>query len=239
MAINKVVYGNDTLVDLTEDSVTANTLLEGETAHNAAGEQITGTAKQGHVVKNPSGTAMAQRANLQFVDAKVGDDSTNGATKVEVVREVTDQQWEDATEDGLYATDDDDPVFSADMISYGDGTVEEALDALNRGSMSVTADGVKTYAQLLNELYSQINLSDVTVNSKLVIAEHPCTPATIGGSYVTFSSLYVQGGVAKAVYAVLQSSSSYYLSDFASSGTTTSNISTSVPASGKVITLYY
>lgn len=146
MAINKVVYGNDTLVDLTEDSVTANTLLEGETAHNAAGEQITGTAKQGHIVKNPSGTAMTQRANLQFVDAKVSDDSTNGATKVEVVREVTDQEWEDATEDGLYATDDDDPVFSADMISYGDGTVEDALDGLIKvitmtPNISVPANG--------------------------------------------------------------------------------------------------
>lgn len=42
MAVNKVVYGGTTLVDLTSDSVTPETLLEGTTAHNAAGERIVG-----------------------------------------------------------------------------------------------------------------------------------------------------------------------------------------------------
>lgn len=42
MAINKVVYGDDTLIDLTEDTVTAETLLEGETAHDRSGNLITG-----------------------------------------------------------------------------------------------------------------------------------------------------------------------------------------------------
>lgn len=44
MAINKVVFGSNTLVDLTADSVTPQTLAAGATAHNAAGEAITGTA---------------------------------------------------------------------------------------------------------------------------------------------------------------------------------------------------
>lgn len=42
MAINKVEYGNNTLIDLTNDTVTADTMLEGTTAHNAAGERIIG-----------------------------------------------------------------------------------------------------------------------------------------------------------------------------------------------------
>ena len=42
MAINKVVYGNRTLIDLTGDTVTANTLLSGVTAHAANGTAITG-----------------------------------------------------------------------------------------------------------------------------------------------------------------------------------------------------
>lgn len=46
MAVNKVVYGTTTLVDLTEDTVTADSLLEGATAHNAAGEQVTGVLKE-------------------------------------------------------------------------------------------------------------------------------------------------------------------------------------------------
>ena len=42
MAVNKVVINDETKLDLTADSVTPQTLLKGVTAHNAAGEQITG-----------------------------------------------------------------------------------------------------------------------------------------------------------------------------------------------------
>ncbi len=44
MAINKVVYGNNTLIDLTSDTVTADKILKGYKAHAASGEQITGTS---------------------------------------------------------------------------------------------------------------------------------------------------------------------------------------------------
>ena len=44
MAINKVIYGNETLLDLTNDTVTPETLEEGVTAHAANGEIITGIA---------------------------------------------------------------------------------------------------------------------------------------------------------------------------------------------------
>lgn len=43
MAINKVVYGGNTLIDLTGDSVTPDKLLTGAKAHDKSGEVITGT----------------------------------------------------------------------------------------------------------------------------------------------------------------------------------------------------
>lgn len=43
MAVNKVVFDGEPIIDLTGDSVTADSLLEGVTAHNAAGEAIVGT----------------------------------------------------------------------------------------------------------------------------------------------------------------------------------------------------
>lgn len=43
MAISKVVYGGDVLIDLTADTVTKEKLLKGSTAHGANGEPITGT----------------------------------------------------------------------------------------------------------------------------------------------------------------------------------------------------
>lgn len=43
MAINKVVYGGRTLIDLTGDTITPDKLAEGVTAHDKSGAPITGT----------------------------------------------------------------------------------------------------------------------------------------------------------------------------------------------------
>lgn len=44
MAINKVVYGGNTLIDLTADTITAADLASGVTAHDKTGAVITGTS---------------------------------------------------------------------------------------------------------------------------------------------------------------------------------------------------
>lgn len=45
MAISKVIYGGNTLIDLTGDTVVANKMLKGYTAHGADGELVTGTCE--------------------------------------------------------------------------------------------------------------------------------------------------------------------------------------------------
>ena len=52
MAINKVVYGNTTLVDLTEDTATEEDVMEGKTFHDASGQKRTGSATQGGRVQD-------------------------------------------------------------------------------------------------------------------------------------------------------------------------------------------
>lgn len=47
MAANKVIVNNQTILDLTADTVTAATLKKGVTAHDASGAQITGTMESG------------------------------------------------------------------------------------------------------------------------------------------------------------------------------------------------
>lgn len=47
MAINKVVYGNTALIDLTSDTVEASDVAQGKTFHLRSGEQATGTALGG------------------------------------------------------------------------------------------------------------------------------------------------------------------------------------------------
>lgn len=43
MGVSKVVYGGNTLIDLTQDTVEESKILKGYTAHGADGEKITGT----------------------------------------------------------------------------------------------------------------------------------------------------------------------------------------------------
>ena len=56
--VNEVILGNEVLISLKNDTVSANTLMRGVTAHDASGTQITGTAGsyvQGTTAYLPSG----------------------------------------------------------------------------------------------------------------------------------------------------------------------------------------
>lgn len=120
MGINKVVYGNDTLIDLTNDTVEANNLLEGATAHDRSGASVTGTAKQGHTIKDGSGTAMTAQPNLQFADAKVTNDAQGQATKVQ---NFVDINWDDWQE----VDDNDDTYYRVTDAPLVDGNIEVDL----------------------------------------------------------------------------------------------------------------
>lgn len=54
---NKVVFGERVLIDLTDDTVTPETLLEGETAHDRTGAEIVGTATAGSDTEDATATA--------------------------------------------------------------------------------------------------------------------------------------------------------------------------------------
>lgn len=59
MAVNKVVVNDETILDLTGDTVTAAKLMEGYTAHDASGALITGTASGGEPELVYTGTITA------------------------------------------------------------------------------------------------------------------------------------------------------------------------------------
>lgn len=65
MYVNKVVYAGRTLIDLTDSTVTADTLAEGVVAYNAAGQRIVGTAK----FISAGYAALIDSNGLAFVDA--------------------------------------------------------------------------------------------------------------------------------------------------------------------------
>ena len=54
MAVNRVDYGGNTLIDLTADTVTSDSLLSGFTAHGANGEPVIGAFNPGGESFNPA-----------------------------------------------------------------------------------------------------------------------------------------------------------------------------------------
>lgn len=63
MGNSKINFGDETLIDLTEDTVTPEAMLAGVTAHNAAGEKITGTLDPGGTPSEPP-----MEADINFYD---------------------------------------------------------------------------------------------------------------------------------------------------------------------------
>lgn len=88
-----------------------NTITLGNTTYDIGGS--------GHTIEKSDGTDMTQRANLQFVDATITDDSTNNRTKIENVKTITNESELDDLPDGIYIglTDEGLP-FDAGDISY-------------------------------------------------------------------------------------------------------------------------
>lgn len=82
MAISKVIYGGKTLIDLTNDNITADKLLVGSTAHNKAGEPIEGTCDYDANTQDANATAAAILENNRAVVRGVmvdGEMKNNGA----------------------------------------------------------------------------------------------------------------------------------------------------------------
>ena len=57
MAVNKVVYKGNTLIDLTDSTITAASVLAGFIGYDRSGTKITGTASSGGVGGLPSGVS--------------------------------------------------------------------------------------------------------------------------------------------------------------------------------------
>lgn len=146
-------------------------------------------------------------------------------------------------------------TVEADDVSYDNTSsglaatnVQGAIDEVNgkiAGSttISVTADGVKTNAQLLNDLFALIGsaVNDPRfINAKLVAGASVMDIASIQPEQVRFGFVYVGASSATLRGAILKASgSSYGDCTLASSGVTMGDASSTVPASGTVYSIVY
>ena len=107
-------------------------------------------------------------------------------------------------------------------------------------SVSVTADGVKTYSALLDQLIGAIDTNKLCPRSILVLNGHIGFPKKLNTNDWEFSSvaayvghLYVNTWVAKT------SGSELVASDTTANSTSFNDFSSTIPTSGTKITLYY
>ena len=201
MAISKVVYDGNTLIDLTSDSVNASNLSKGTTAHNAAGEQIVGTFEQVQSDWNQNDeTAVDYVKNRPFY--------TGNPVETVLVEESTLTFREVA--DGIYATEIP-PTFLAtagktytvywDSASYECTCVDIGYPVL--GNLSIAFDGSDTgepFVILMSNEYIVIYASDTSASHTFSISKVapevvkvdtkylPFMPKPRGKSYLTFSS---------------------------------------------------
>lgn len=129
MAISKVILNDETLMDVTQDSVTASTLLSGETATGANGVRLTGTA----TVPEPSSTTPSMDGT-----AAVGTATTYA--RADHVHP-SDSSKQDVLVSGtnIKTINGDSILGSGDLTVGGGGGYDYRIDVTISGS-TVTAD---------------------------------------------------------------------------------------------------
>jgi hypothetical protein len=65
---NKIIYGGNTLIDLTSDTVSVSTLAQGTTAHDASGNQIVGTLTPGDPTPKIPYTVTLDATETQIIE---------------------------------------------------------------------------------------------------------------------------------------------------------------------------
>ena len=103
-------------------------------------------------------------------------------------------------------------------------------------SVSVTADGVKTYSQLFDALFALVDFSKLTVRSMLMIDKNPfyCMEIRNGTQIVyTLFDYNTSNNQSRGLKIIMKSTSSVYHAQ------NDGDYSASVASNGKVITIYY
>lgn len=163
MAINKVIYGGNALIDLTGDDVTAASLYEGVKAHDKSGAQITGTNPYNAANVDPAVTSALAALTEKGVD-------TTGAGLADIAGLVA------AIESGGGSIVSGELIFAEDNtedveITHDLGAIPKAAAIFRVAipntliDVAGTNDLVFSYAAVVDELSVQLTGKVYTSNS--------------------------------------------------------------------------
>lgn len=191
MAISKVVYGGNTLIDLTADTIKADKLLKGYTAHGADGEPVNGTCTY------DSDTSSATAADSEILSGKTA--YVKGTKKTGTMKNNGAVTGKISTVAGVYTVPQ----------GYHDGSGKVQIDATEQakliaeniregvtvlgvtGTMSGTEDANPQAKEVTPGTEAQTVLPDTGYNylSQVVVAAIPYVESenSAGGTTVTIA----------------------------------------------------
>ncbi len=227
MAVNKVIYGGETLVDLTSNTVTASDLAEGVTATAADGTQITGLLPKVEIDSTLSSTstnpvqnkvinaALEDKANTSDILVTVGDYTTiTGKENLVVINP-----------DG-----EDCYISEVDIVkSYADKAAESASSAKTYND-NITAT-INTVTTKVDSAVSTAESAQETADSAVSTAESAQETADKAVTYTRQLQRSTAYGVGDIAYSI--SLPSYLYLECTTAGTT----ATSEPDWDTVVTL--
>lgn len=130
--VNKIQYGNQTLVDLTSDTIVANKLASGKTAHDASGNQITGTydfatATAANAIASDVTEGKTGWANgVQIIGTKKGVPTWADGTDAEIAEALT-RHYNNEIDLNDYWTVGDERVVHLSAINGSDYSLENQV----------------------------------------------------------------------------------------------------------------
>ena len=167
MAYNKIIYGGKTLIDLTGDTVTADRLLKGVTAHDMSGETITGTCNFDSDTSGATAVVaeiLAGKTAFARGSKVTGTMPNNGSVKKNITKK-------------------DEVVNIAQ--GYHDGSGAIGIDSVEQEKLIAT--NIRSGITILGVTGSMSGTEDVTAQSKSVTpktTEQTITPET-GYNYLS------------------------------------------------------
>lgn len=172
MAINKVIYGGDTLIDLTSDTVSASDILSGKKAHDRTGTQITGSCTY---------------------DSNTTDATANAseilATKTAYVNKskITGQMTNNGAVTGTISTKAQEYTIPQ---GFHDGSGKVSIDSTEQSK--IIAGNIKSGVQILG-VTGDYNGSSVSAQTKTVVPYTTSKTYTPDQNYDYFSEFTVSG----------------------------------------------
>lgn len=209
------------------DTAIAAAASEASTADGKA--DALGTTVSGHTTQigTLQNTVTTQGNTLNTVTSLIGN-GTPTTTDQTIIGAINELHANQGDLSDLTTTDKSSLVAAINEAAQGGGG--------GGASVEVTADGIKNYKQLLEELYALVDYDSVTTNAKLTYDYHIMSIGIKSTTYgLNFSAVTSDGTKLYTDAAVVFTTSGLYSGE----NTTFTNMNSSIPTSGSKIKLYY